>query len=527
MPLNFRDENFDLGKLSLALEDLLSRGLVERERLEYKRGWNPEETLHTLCAFANDFYNIDGGYLVIGIETNDAGEPVMPPVGVPENKLDEIGRKIEELGHKIFPQYHPVTHICTVEGRRVLVLWAPAGEQRPYKTLKRLSNKSNERAYYLRRSSYTVEVTTQSDEAELVSLANKTPHDDRINQSASNSDLDASLIRGFLGSVGSGLASHAQSMTINELGAALAIIKGPPELSRPVNVGLMFFNAHPETFFPQAQIDVVIFPDDPGGDVYREKTFVGPLGKQLTDALSFIRTNVLQGVVIKEPGRAEARRVWNYPFEAIEEILCNAVYHRSYQTREPIEVRVLREELHIISFPGPHRSLDMDAFALGKLPARRYLNRRIGEFLKELKLTEGRGTGIPKVLRAMNENGSPKPRFETDADREFLTVILPIHPRARDLDGNLDGDLGEQPSKSPSKSALNERALLEFCRVPRSRVEIQQHLSLKHTQNLREAYLRPLLDAGWLEMTIPDKPTSSLQRYRTTAAGRKHLEAQN
>jgi ATP-dependent DNA helicase RecG len=61
---------------------------------------------------------------------------------------------------------------------------------------------------------------------------------------------------------------------------------------------------------------------------------------------------------------------------------------------------------------------------------RRYRNRRIGEFLKELNLTEGRGTGIPKILRAIQKNGSPLPVFETDDDRTYFVARFPIHPKA-------------------------------------------------------------------------------------------------
>ena len=56
-------------------------------------------------------------------------------------------------------------------------------------------------------------------------------------------------------------------------------------------------------------------------------------------------------------------------------------------------------------------------------------NRRIGEFLKELDLTEGRFTGIPKILKVLKENGSP-PEFETDEDRTSFLIRLPVHERA-------------------------------------------------------------------------------------------------
>ena len=54
-------------------------------------------------------------------------------------------------------------------------------------------------------------------------------------------------------------------------------------------------------------------------------------------------------------------------------------------------------------------------------------DRRIGDFLKEFKLVEGRNTGIPTILRAMERNGSPLPVFETDADRTYFTVIFPVY----------------------------------------------------------------------------------------------------
>ena len=56
-----------------------------------------------------------------------------------------------------------------------------------------------------------------------------------------------------------------------------------------------------------------------------------------------------------------------------------------------------------------------------------YRNRRIGDFLKELHLIEGRNTGYPTVLKALRENGSSFPKFNMDDNRTFLSVTLPIH----------------------------------------------------------------------------------------------------
>lgn len=60
-------------KLPINLLDLLRQRTVEGERIEYKAGWNPDATLRTVCAFANDFGNLGGGYVVIGQDSDASG----------------------------------------------------------------------------------------------------------------------------------------------------------------------------------------------------------------------------------------------------------------------------------------------------------------------------------------------------------------------------------------------------------------------------------------------------------------------
>jgi predicted HTH transcriptional regulator len=62
-------------KLPINIERLLASRSVEWERLEFKAGWNPKAVLHTMCAFANDFHNLGGGYIIIGVGEEN-GRPV-------------------------------------------------------------------------------------------------------------------------------------------------------------------------------------------------------------------------------------------------------------------------------------------------------------------------------------------------------------------------------------------------------------------------------------------------------------------
>lgn len=86
--------------LPVNIEKLIHGGTVEWERIEFKSGWNPEEIIHTMCAFANDLHNWGGGYIIVGIGEKD-GKPELPPAGLAQNSLDGLQKKVIELGYQI------------------------------------------------------------------------------------------------------------------------------------------------------------------------------------------------------------------------------------------------------------------------------------------------------------------------------------------------------------------------------------------------------------------------------------------
>ncbi len=81
------------------------------------------------------------------------------------------------------------------------------------------------------------------------------------------------------------------------------------------------------------------------------------LQSRIKDALAYIKNYTIKEVTIKDKTKAEAVKIYNYPYAAIEEILSNSVYHRSYQINEPITVRITPEGIEITSFPGFDRSI--------------------------------------------------------------------------------------------------------------------------------------------------------------------------
>lgn len=412
--------------LPVNIEELLKGQIVEWERLEFKEGWNPEAFLRTASAFANDINNWGGGYLIIGIREH-LGQAVFPPVGLPVHQLDSIQKEIIELGYRFRPHYHPVVAPVCYQGKMLLVIWCPGGQTRPYQAPEAIGRNASY-SYFFRRHSTTMKAGPNEIQR-LHEMANQVPFDDRVCHQGDIKDLDIAIIRDFLRDVKSDLIKVIDKIPFIDLCHQMQIIQGPMEYLKPLNIGILMFSRYPERFFPYTQIDVVAFHDEIG-DSFSEKIFRGPIHIQLKEALRYIQSMFIREEVRKRPDRAEADRFYNYPYIALEEALANAVYHKDYSLREPIEVAIHADRIEILSFPGPLPPLKVEDLNAGSGRVRSYRNRRIGDFLKELHLTEGRCTGVPKIRRAMEANASPPPVFKTDDNNGYFLTLLPIHPEA-------------------------------------------------------------------------------------------------
>src|SRR5579871_4491176 len=340
--------------LPIRLADLLQDSKVESDRLEFKAGWNPAAVLRTVCAFANDFHNYGGGYILLGV-ADQHGNPVMPPAGIADNQIDRIQKELLQYCNLIQPPYFPILGTEKYQDKTVLILWCPGGQTRPYRVPKDVTAREKDYAYYIRHYSNSV-VAKNGELRELMSLSATVPFDDRICHQAELDDLQQPLMRSYLKEVRSALHASAGRIPFAELCRRMAIVDGPDEFLKPRNVGLLFFSEVPERFFPCARIEVVHLPEGPAGDRIEEHVFQGPLDHQLRSALRHLRSEVITERITKLPDRAEARHVFNYPYKAVEEALVNAVYHRGYDVREPIEVRINPRTIEILSYPGPDPS---------------------------------------------------------------------------------------------------------------------------------------------------------------------------
>ena len=401
------------------IDSLLRRRTIESERVEYKAGWNPESVLRTLGAFANDFHNLGGGYVVLGVEERD-GRPYCRRRAWTRDAIDGIQKEMLNLGNRRHSAPVPSVDGSPTRStaRRSSCCTRPAAK-RGRTGRESVSQRAAVNGPITSASTAARTGRGGEDERELLGLAAPVPFDDRYHQNASLDDLSFRLIQQHLQDVGSDLLLEV------------------------------------------------------------------------------------------------AERFWNFPVAAIEEALGNAIYHRSYEEREPVEVRITPEELLVLSFPGADRSIRMEDLQQGRAVSRRYRNRRIGEFLKELDLAEGRSTGVPKILRAMHNNGSPVPRFETDDGRTWFLVRLPAHEefsRSEEWGGAeqhagqdaaqdklLKREERESPTEQDTEQVTEQVGLLVLALTGEMRrLELQNLLRIAHRPHFLETYLIP-----------PSKPASS------------------
>lgn len=392
----------------LASYYILGATSIEGARIEYKKGWNPNTIYRSICAFANDFDNSGGGYIIVGVQEQN-GRPERSVKGLDMNEIEPIERDMIGFNNLIQPAYYPHTSLEDIDGKKVLVIWVPGGANRPYKVPDEVTARQKRYNYYIRYNSSSI-IAKGEFEKELIELTNLIPFDDRTNMQASLKDISKTLVRDFLIKTGSRLADNIEESKFSDILQQMDIVAGPVEALVPKNIALMMFSDNPSKFFPYTQVDIVVYPNgklqDPSNFI-EVPSIKGPVDFMINEVMTYLRTNIIKERVLKPGDKAESIRFFNYPYQALEEAVVNSLYHRDYQMREPVEITIEPDCIRIISYGGPDRSIRLDDLNRGAAHARRYRNRKLGDFLKELDLTEGKAKSIRHSSK-MSPKMSPK-----------------------------------------------------------------------------------------------------------------------
>ena len=448
--------------LPINIEELLNKRKIESNRIEFKKGWNPTDIYRTIGAFANDFDNLGGGYILVGIEETN-GVSKRPVTGIPPESVDGILKQMVGYNNMIEPYYMPRTSIEEVDGKLILVIWVPSGVNRPYAVPLDVISKEKKLCYFIRSGTSSI-IAKGEVLDELREMANRVPFDERPNPNIRSKDLSMTLLRDYLAKTESQLEPLLFTQPIEQTLEQMDLMTGPTEKRMIKNVAAMMFCETPDSFFKYTQVDIVIFPKgrvlDPNN--FSETTIKGSIPQIIQGTMAYLKNNVIREYVRKQKNVPESVRFFNYPLQALEEAIVNALYHRDYQQYEPVEISVEPEGIHILSFPGPDRTISKADIETGdKMVSRRYRNRRLGDFLKELGLTEGRSTGIPTIQEELTRNGSPRATIETNEERSFINVFIPIHEGCGDIvEINVTKDVTKDVTKELSERQKNILGLI-------------------------------------------------------------------
>ncbi|WP_373511921.1 RNA-binding domain-containing protein [Persicitalea sp.] len=534
--------------LPINLNDLLGARTVESNRIEFKEGRNPDAIYRTICAFANDFDNTGGGYVVIGV-AEERGRARRPVMGLTTDEIAKIQREMIGFDNLIRPVYHPRLFVEETDDKQIIVLWVPGSANRPHEVPEKITDSRKTYHNYLRQYASSVKASP-AQKQELIALTNQVPFDDRLNIQASLADISLLWIKEYLRVSRARLFEQVDALSTAALLDQMELLSGPPGHRFPRNVALMLFCETPEKFFPYTYIELVDFQRGAGSKTFTEHTFRGPVQHQIRQLMDKLRTLALVEMVIKVEYQSESLRPWSYPVRAVEEAIANCIFHRDYQRHDPVRVFLHPDRLIFQNGGGPDRAIQPEDFATGRVQPRHYRNRRLGSFLKALQLTEGYATGIQLILNEMSANGSAPPVFSMDEERTYFAVEFEMHPAfSENLTERFLKETESREPRSPMAEHLkrtsfpiplteNERnefpSLVSSSSLPsirmlrnlsgkrlRSRKELLKGANLSnHTDNAKR-HFEPLLSADLLTLTDPESPRSPRQKYYLTEHGER------
>ncbi len=338
------------------------------------------------------------------------------------------------FNNKITPYYVPRTSVEDVDGKHLLVIWCPAGISRPYSVPENITGKKTKKEYFYIRNGTSSIIAKGDVLDELRELASRVPFDEQGNPDIRLEDISSLLLREFLVKTGSKLANELYTKPLNEILEQMDLYVGPSEKRILRNVAAMMFCENPCKFFKRTQVEIVFFPEgrlaNPN-NLYEGPVITGSVTQIIDRTLEYLNRMLVVQTIIKPADSNRSKKYFTYPYQAFEESVTNSLYHRDYRDSEPVVITVEPQGVTIQNTGGPDHSISAAGISKCEIfIPKRYRNRRLGEYLKELDMTEGRSTGIPTIQNVLAANGSPRASVVTDEDRTFFRITISCHSDA-------------------------------------------------------------------------------------------------
>jgi len=275
------------------------------------------------------------------------------------------------------------------------------------------------------------------------------------------------------------------------------------------NAGVLFFAKNPRRFFNQSYITCLLAKGTDKVHILDRKDFDGGIVADIEDALRFIERNTRLAYRIESLRR---QNIHEYPMKALREAITNAVMHRDwFIDGANVFVEIYDDRIEVVSPGGLPRGMTLAD--LGTKSVRR--NALIADLLHRIDFIEKAGTGVKRIRDDAREGGYPEPVWEANG---FTTTIFRPSTEVREAAGSSRAQSGAQ---SGAQSAL---ILATLSKREQSAAEIAEALGLRSKTGSLKRAINELLARKLVEYTLPDRPTSRLQRYHLTPAGAEYLK---
>ena len=460
----------------------------ETQRIEVKAAHEgcPKRLYDTLSSFANQD---GGGVILFGLDESQG----FAPVGVYD--VQDLQKKVTEQCKQMIPPVRAVFTSAEINGKTVCSAEIPAADlaERPCY----YSGAGKTKGSYVRVGESDLPMTDYEIYT-YEAFRNHVHDDERTVDRADFELLDQDKISEYVLRMKNARPGFSRLST-DQIYEMLAITrKGIPTLAAVLNFGI-----YPQGYFPQLAITAIVVPGKEIGDVsLNEERFLdnkrieGTLSDMLSEAISFCVRNMKTGTVI-DSRTGERADSTEYPIAAVREAILNALIHRDYSRYTegtPIQIDFFSDRLEIHSPGGLYGRMTVEDLGKARPDLRNPALATMAEFLLK---TENWYSGIPTIRWEMAEAGLPEPVF-INGRNEFVVILYNTKRAApANYDSAQDTDF----------------ALLEFCNVPRTRKEIADFLGIKTVFYAIQHYVQPLVDAGELRMTKPEKPKSLHNKY--------------
>ena len=286
-----------------------------------------------------------------------------------------------------------------------------------------------------------------------------------------------------------------------------------------LRAAVVLFGKHFLPDYPQCELRMARFRGTDKGEFLDQRQIRGPAFRLLEEAELFCQRHFPVSARIV-PG--QMRRVEEHviPPDAMREILVNAFIHRDYCIAGgAVSLAIFDDRVEVWSAGGYPRGITAESLSREHLSVQR--NPIIADVFYRAGLIEKWGRGTNRVIEMCRDAGIERPVFAEITGAAVVTFKAAVAATPQ-----VPPQVTPQvtPQVPPQVTPQVESLLRTAEAGPATRADLQTAAGIRDRKHFRLAYLEPLIQAAWLELTIPAKPQSRLQRYRITTAGREALE---